>query len=260
MENPDTRARFERWVCIGCRHVWAGKLPAPRYCRECGLSGGYAPESIPLRGVQSQDIAAVEPGIIVPEWSHLLPVGLPLGLSMVMRGRPGGGKSRAAFRLASQIGVAAIFGLEMGTVLSKDTARQAGARLDNCWWYDDVEGLEDLDVLSPAVVVVDSIQKIPYRSRTVAKLRNWARTNGRNLILVSQQGQHGSSRYGESDDFDCDVVVDVSPGMVDGQQCRKSHGLNEKATKCQPGCAHVRIAKARICPLVPGDVPIVEGF
>lgn len=262
VQDSDTRARptFERWVCIGCGHAWTAKLPAPKYCRECGLSGGYAPEAITLRGTQSQDLDRLEPGIVVPEWSALLPIGLPLGLTMVMRGRPGGGKSRAAFRLASQMGVAAIFGLEMGKSLSMETATLAGAQLDSLWWYDDVEGLDDLEILSPAVVVVDSVQKVRARRSVVTRLRRWARENSRNVIFVSQLGHHGASRHGEDDDFDTDVVVDVSPGMVDGVACRRAHALNEKASKCKPGCAHVRIAKSRVCPLINGDVPIVAGF
>lgn len=258
--NPDTRARLEVWRCIGCGHKWGSSTP-PDYCRQCGVRGGYAPADLELLGTQSCDLGELEPGVIVSDWAHLLPIGLPLGLSMVMRGRPGGGKSRSAFRLGSQIGIAAMFGLEMGKVLSKETAGFAGANLENCWWYDDLEGLADLDVLCPAVVVVDSIQKIRKgRTSVVNRLRKWAADNGRNAIFVSQLGVHGASRHGEDQDFDCDVVVDVSPGMVDGVPCKNRHGVNEKPAECREGCVHVRIAKSRICQLIGGDVPIVAGY
>lgn len=260
VRNSGTRARLEVWVCIGCGHKWGTSAP-PDYCRQCGVRGGYAPDDLVLQGTQSADLGELEPGVIVSDWAHLLPKGLPLGRSMVMRGRPGGGKSRSAFRLASQIGIAQIFALEMGKVLSKETAAFAGANLDNCWWYDDIEGLPDLELLNPAVVVVDSTQKIKRgRTTVVNKLRKWAEDNDRNVIFVSQLGVHGASRHGEDQDFDCDVVVDVSPGMVDGVPCKNRHGLNEKPADCREGCAHVRIAKSRVCQLIGGDVPIVAGF
>jgi|WetSurMetagenome_2_1015567.scaffolds.fasta_scaffold63133_1 hypothetical protein len=260
VQNTGTRARLEVWSCIGCGHRWGTSAP-PDYCRKCGVRGGYAPEDLELIGTQSADLSDLEPGVIVTDWAHLLPIGLPLGLTMVMRGRPGGGKSRSAFRFASQIGIAAVFGLEMGKVLSKETAGFAGANLDNCWWYDDVEGIADLNVLCPAVVVVDSIQKVQRgRTRFVNGLRKWAKDNARNAIFVSQLGIHGASRHGEDQDFDCDIVVDVSPGMVDGVACKNRHGINEKPADCREGCAHVRIVKSRVCQLVGGDVPIVAGF
>lgn len=253
-------APISAFACIGCGHRWTNPKPPPSYCRQCGVRGGYAPEDISLFGTQSDELDELAPGVIVQDWAHLLPIGLPLGLSMVMRGRPGGGKSRAAFRLASQMGIAAIFSLEMGKTLGKETARAAGATLGNCWWYDDIEGLSDLDILSPAVVVVDSIQKIRRRNSTILKLRAWAADKERNMLFVSQLGTHGASRHGEDSDFDCDVVVDVQPGMVDGVQCKNRHGIGEKATECAEGCAHVRIAKSRVCQLVSGDVPIVAGY
>lgn len=254
------RAPAQAIVCIGCGHRWQSQKPAPSYCRQCGVRGGYAPEDLELLGTQSDELEELAPGVIVPDWSHLLPIGLPLGLSMVMRGRPGGGKSRAGFRLASQMGIAMIFSLEMGKTLGKETARNAGATLENCWWYDDIEGLADLDVLSPAVVLVDSIQKLRRRNSAILKLRAWAADKERNAIFVSQLGTHGASRHGEDSDFDCDVVVDVQPGMVDGVQCKNRHGIGEKATECAEGCAHVRIAKSRVCQLISGDVPIVAGY
>jgi hypothetical protein len=158
------------------------------------------------------------------------------------------------------MGTASIFGLEMGKVLSKETGSFAGAVLDNCWWYDDMVGLEDLAIISPAVVVVDSLQKLKPRKSIVKRLRDWAMAEGRNVLFVSQLGQHGSSRHGEDDDFDCDIVVDVSPGMIDGTPCRNRHGINDKPIDCREGCAHVRIAKSRVCQLIGGDVPIVAGF
>lgn len=227
------------------------------------MSNGYALEQLELLGSHSGDVGELEPGIIVPEWSHLLPRGLPLGLSMVMRGRMGGGKSRAGFRLASQISdCSMVIALEMGKILSKETADAAGADLASLYWYDDAESaLADLEVLRPGAIVVDSIQKLRRRrASTVTKIMRWCRENKSNALFVSQLGQHGSSRHGEDDDFDCDVVVDVSPGMIDGVLCRNRHGIGQKATECREGSAHVRVAKSRVCQLVAGDVPIVAGY
>lgn len=253
-------AGFDHWVCYQCQHVWQQRKPPPRHCRQCGTERGYVLEPIPLLGSRSCDVAPIAPGVLVSEWLHLLPRGLPFGLTMVMRGRPGGGKSRAGFRLASQIGTSMVFGLEMGKELSTETGRDAGALLENCWWYDDIAGLDELSIIDPACVVVDSLQKLRKRKSIVKRLRDWARDFQRNVIFISQKGHHGASRHGEDDDFDCDVVVDVEPGMVEGVQCVKAHAMNEKPSQCREGCAHVRIAKARVAPLVSGDVPIVAGY
>ena len=258
--KENTRARPVRWVCIGCHHEWRGKT-IPRYCRQCGVVGGYAPEEVELIGSRSDEVDELEPGVVVPEWSSVLPVGLPLGRTMLLRGRPGAGKSRVSYRMATQIGIAMIFGIEMGKTLSLDSALKAGAKVDDVWWYQDVEGLEDLEAIDPDVVVVDSIQKLRYeRRRIVDRLMAWAKENGRNVILVSQLSADGKSRYGEDDDFDADMTVDVSPGRTDRGPCKKVHGFEDGPTRCKDGCAHASVAKSRVCPLLALDVPIVAGY
>lgn len=259
--DNDTRARldeFIRWSCIGCGHQWPPKSAPPSYCRQCGMQGGYAPEDLPLHGHHSSQVGPIAPGVIIPEWAAGFPRGLPRGLSMVARGRPGSGKSRAIFRLASQMGRAAILGLEMGSELSKATAASAGADLDRCWWYDEPSVLEDLEILAPDVVVVDSIQELGRRRKSiVASLQKWAKDCGTNVLLISQLGQHGASRHGENDDFKCDIVIDILPGHSEDGPRTASHGLGHTKQHCADGCAHVRIAKSRICPLIGFDVPIV---
>jgi hypothetical protein len=154
-----------------------------------------------------------------------------------------------------------IFGLEMGKELSLDTARSAGARLDRAWWYGDVDGLVELELLDPACVVVDSIQKLRYaRRRIVDQLMQWARDNDRNVVLVSQLSADGKSRHGEDDDFDVDMTVDVSPGRTTRGARKDVHGLEDTPTRCADGCCHASVAKSRVCPLVAFDVPIVAGF
>lgn len=257
--KENTRARLGRWKCYACGHEWRAEAPPP-YCRECGQRGAYVFEDLCLKGSRSEEVAPLRPGTPVPEWSIALPQGLPLGTSLIVRGRPGAGKSRLAFRLASQIGQTSVLALEMGKSLSVDSARSAGARLDCLWWYDDLSALDELDVLGPRVVVVDSTQKLGRsRSSVVARLRQWALTNDRNLILISQLGKHGTSRYGESDDFDCDIVADVSHGSTPQETRKAIHGFDAEPTPCRQGCAHVSIAKARLCPLVAFDVPIFGG-
>lgn len=257
--QADTRARFGQWVCYACGHV-RRTVNAPPYCYQCGAPNGYAWEDLKLQGSRSEEIGDLEPGVPVPEWLSAFPNGLPLGRSLVMRGRPGVGKSRAALRLASQIGVTMAFGLEMGEVLSKDTAQQSGANMDRFWWYEDTSGLSELEIIKPAVVVVDSAQKLGrQRKSIVAQLRNWAQQQGGNLILVSQKGKHGASRHGEDDDFDCDAVADVTHGSTPQEPRAAIHGFDGKPTPCKYGHAHVAIAKSRICPLVAFDVPIVRG-
>lgn len=249
---------FFRWICIGCGHEWPHKKAAPGYCRECGVKGGYAPERIELLGSRSDEVGHVLPGVIVPEWSLGLPIGIPLGHSLLLRGRPGTGKSRASYRLASQIGSVAAFALEMGKKLSCKTAENAGADLNAFWWYDDLKGLEELHLIEPDVVLVDSIQKIgKARGRIIDQLRRWALDNERALILVSQLGQHGSSRHGEDSDFDCDIVIDVQQGKTDKGPRKTTHGLDDEESECAKGCAHCRITKSRVCPLIGFDVPIV---
>lgn len=259
-EEHATRARLERWICIGCGHEWRRGHPPP-YCRHCGVVGGYAPEEIELIGARSEDVDDVPDGVIVPEWSEALPRGLPLGRTLLLRGRPGGGKSRSAFRLAPQIGQAMIFGLEMGKSHSVETATNAGAKLENIWWYEDIEGLSELELLNPAVVVIDSIQKLGRdRKRIVEQLRDWAKDAERNVIFISQLSADGKSRYGEDDDFYADMNVDVSPGRTDKGPRKMVHGFADSPTRCADGCCHVSVAKSRVCPLIAFDVPIVAGF
>lgn len=254
----DTGPAFFRWICIGCGHEWPNKRPPPSYCRQCGVQGGYAPEEIELLGSRSDDVGTVTPGVVVPEWAAGLPDGIPLGHSLLLRGRPGGGKSRASYRLSSQIGTTAVFGLEMGKKLSRKTAENAGALLGSFWWYDDVRGLEELTIIEPDVVVVDSIQKLGRdRGRVIDRLRRWALDCDKNVIFVSQLGQHGSSRHGEDSDFDCDIVIDVSKGKLEQGPRKAVHGTDETESPCAPGCAHCHVAKSRVCPLVSFDVPIV---
>jgi hypothetical protein len=260
-QNKDTRARLERWVCIGCGHEWRGSV-VPAYCRECGVIGGYAPVEIEIVGVRSGEIGRVQTGTLVTEWAPALPRGLPLGRSLLLRGRPGAGKSRVAFRLAGQLGKAMIFGLEMGNELSLDSANNAGAKLDEILWYEGLEGLSDLDAVNPDVVVIDSIQKLRKdRRRTVDRLMQWAKDFDRNLILVSQLSAEGKSRYGEDDDFDVDMTVDIWAGRHPKHGPRKDlHGLEDEPRHCADGCAHASVAKSRVCPLVAFDVPIVAGY
>lgn len=259
-QKEDTRARPVRWLCIGCGHEWRGKR-IPRYCRQCGVVGGYAPVEVELVGSRSDDVDELEPGVVVAEWSSVLPVGLPLGRTMLLRGRPGAGKSRVSYRLATQIGRAMIFGIEMGKTLSLDSALKAGANVDDVLWYEDLEGLEELELVDPDAVVIDSIQKLKYaRRKIVDDLMTWARQNSRNVILVSQLSADGKSRYGEDDDFDADMTVDISPGRTDRGPCKRIHGLEDAPTRCRNGCAHASVAKSRVCPLLALDLPIVAGY
>ena len=260
-QNTDTRARLTRWVCFACGHEWRGS-GVPAYCRECAVIGGYAPEDVPIVGTRSGEISGPKPGTLVTEWAPALPKGLPLGRTLLLRGRPGAGKSRASYRLATQLGTVMIFGLEMGNELSLETARNAGANTDHVYWYEDLEGLEDLERIDPDAVAIDSIQKLRRERRhTVDRLMQWARDNERNLILVSQLSADGKSRYGEDDDFDVDMTVDIWPGRHPKTGPRKDlHGLEDEPRRCADGCAHASVAKSRICPLVAFDVPIVAGY
>lgn len=222
------------------------------------MPNGYAWTEIRLQGARSDEIEALEPGTLVPEWKVAFPHGIPLGRSLVMRGRPGRGKSRIAFRLASQIGTTAAFVLEMGKVLSCDSAQQAGANLERFWWYEDMAGLEELALIRPASIVIDSVQKLGrQRKSIVARMRQWAMDQNTTLILVSQKGKHGASRHGEDDDFDCDVVADVEHGSTPQQAQSAIHGFDGKPTQCKMNHAHIAVVKSRICPLVAFDVPIV---
>jgi len=222
---------------------------------------GYAPEEVALIGTRSDELEELSAGILVPEWSQILPHGLPLGRTMLLRGRPGAGKSRLAYRFASQLGRVMCFGIEMGKALSLQTAQNAGAHVKDVWWYEDLEGLEEIDLIDPAAVVIDSIQKLKRaRRRTVDFLLNWARQTSRNVILVSQLSAQGKSRYGEDDDFDVDMTVDVSPGRSAKGGRKEIHGLEDSPTLCKLGCAHASVAKSRVCPLISADLPIVAGF
>lgn len=259
-KNSTIRARASRNICVGCGHVCAGS-EVPRHCWQCGLPNGYALEEQAIEGTRSDELGELEPGVPVGDWLTALPQGLPLGCSMVLRGRPGAGKSRIAFRFASEIGNVSALTLEMGKVLSADSARKAGARMDRFWWYDDVDkGIDELAVVRPSSAIVDSIQKLGRRRASVIeRLKRWAKDESTNLILVSQQGRHGVSRHGEDDDFDCDVVVDVQHATNQGIPRKEVHGFEEERTPCRKGCAHLVVVKSRVCPLIAFDVPIVKG-
>jgi hypothetical protein len=259
-EDTRTRARaIVRWICIGCGHEWRGKT-LPSRCRRCNVEGGYAPEEIRLIGSRSDDVEDLEYGKVLPEWSTVLPRGFPLGKVLLMRGRPGAGKSRIAFRLATQIGRAMIFGLEMGKILSLDTARSAGAEVGAVLWYEGLEGLDELDTVDPDVVAIDSIQKLGYdRRRVIDRLTDWAADRGRNVILISQLSSDGKSRYGEDADFYADMNCDVTAGRTDKGPRKCLHGLDSEPRKCLDGYAHVAVAKSRVCPLLAFDVPIIAG-
>lgn len=246
-----------RWVCVNCQDHFRGKT-VPKYCYNCGMVQGYAAEDIPILGTRSSELGQLKPGVFVDDWSLALRHGLPLGCSIVLRGRPGAGKSRAGYRLGAAIGSCMAFGLEMGKTLSCVTAESAGANMANFWWYEDLDGLKDLPHLNPSTVVIDSIQKLGRaRARIVSMLRKWALDNQRNVILVSQLNTKGKSRHGEDDDFDCDLLVDVTRCKNDGVMRQEIHGLDATRTPCQEGCAHIEIAKSRVCNLVALDVPIV---
>jgi hypothetical protein len=234
----------------------------PQHCTRCGFRNGYAPQRVPLIGTRSDEIDEVGTGVLVEEWAHVFPDGLPLGRSMVLRGRPGAGKSRAGYRFASQIGTTMAFGLEMGKELSVDTARKAGAKMDSFFWYADTDGLDDLDVIQPDAVVVDSIQKLGReRTRVVEMLMTWARDNAKNCIFISQLSADGKSRYGENDDFYCDVIVDVySARTPKGGLSRRTHGRDENDRVCHDGCTHACVAKSRVCQLIAFDVPIIAAI
>jgi hypothetical protein len=222
------------------------------------MVNGYGAEDIPILGKRSTELGQLKQGVFVDDWSLALPHGLPLGCSLVMRGRPGAGKSRAGYRLGAAIGPCMAFGIEMGETLSSVTANDAGANMANFWWYEDLEGLKDLPHIDPACVVIDSVQKLGRaRGRIVAMLRKWALENDRNVIFVSQRNQKGASRNGEDDDFDCDVIVDVTRCKNDGVMRQEIHGRDESRTPCQEGCAHIEIAKSRVCQLIALDVQIV---
>jgi len=150
------------------------------------------------------------------------------------------------------------FGIEMGKTLSCVTAESAGANMAHFWWYDSTEGLTDLPHINPACVVIDSVQKLGRaRSRIVTMLRKWAVDNDRNVVFVSQLNKRGSSRNGEDDDFDCDVVVDVTQCKHDGVMRQEIHGLDAVKTPCTDGCAHIEVTKSRAGHLLALDVQIV---
>lgn len=223
--------------------------------------GGYAPNLIELIGLRSDEIEEPEPGIIVDELRPVLPMGVPLGRTILFRGRPGAGKSRVSYRVACRFGRVMIFGIEMGKVLSLDTAIKAGANVDDVWWYEDVRGLDELEIIDPAAVAVDSIQKLREERRSVVdRLMEWAVERNRNVILVSQLSADGKSRYGEDDDFDVDMVVDVLQGRTDAGPTKAVHGLEEKKTPCKNGHAHLSVKKSRICQLLAFDAPIVARY
>jgi hypothetical protein len=224
------------------------------------MPNGYAPIELTLRGTRSSELADLEPGPIFPEWSAGFPAGIPLGRTLVVRGRMGAGKSRATFRLASQYDICAVLGLEMGKALSLETARNAGANLDSCYWYDDVDDLlADLDDLEPQAIAIDSIQKLGRaRSRVVRQLRRWVAEHQSTLLLISQLSKDGRSRYGEDDDFDCDAMLDCLPGVVEGVRQTHSHGMDGVKSECEKGCCHIAIRKSRISPLIGFDVPIIS--
>lgn len=245
-----------RWICLSCGHE-CKRQKVPSYCYQCGMREGYAPVEVPLSATRSDALEELIPGVVVPEWQPLLPIGLPLGCSMVLRGRPGGGKSRAGFRLAGNIGKVMAFALEMGDKLSSHTAVDAGANVSNFWWYNDTNGIDEIEYLDPDVVVVDSVQKLGRsRRKLVDRLMRWARDKNRNLILISQKGQHGASRHGEDDDFDCDCIVDVRSAKHDGALLSEIHGTDDFRTECAPGCTHATVAKSRVCQLLSWDLPI----
>jgi hypothetical protein len=149
-----------------------------------------------------------------------------------------------------------VFALEMGKKLSCATAESAGAQLKSILWYDDTQGLSDLQYIDPRVIVVDSLQKLKSRKSTVDKLRRWAADNDRNIILISQKGKHGASRHGEDDDFDCDMVCDVEKNSNEQGRRKELHLHNDERSPCADKCAHVVIVKSRVCELVSFDVPI----
>lgn len=257
--TPENAFEPERWICIECGHECEKRI-IPSHCSQCGCRDGYAAERIAIIGRLSTELDEIQPGTIVEEWRPLLPNGLPKGLSMVLRGRPGAGKSRAGYRFGSQIGRSCVAALEMGCKLSNSTARNAGARTENnnMVWYDEIDPLfDELKYTTPAVIIVDSVQKLKKRGVWVTKLRRWALEHDANLILISQKGQHGSSRHGEDDDFDCDVIIDVKATSKDGTIFSELHGKEEFKTPCKNKHAHATVAKSRVCELLSWDVPIV---
>lgn len=249
-----------RWICFVCGVECRFKR-VPSYCHDCGTLEGFQPQAVELRGTRGEAVETLEPGVIVPEWAPLLPIGLPRGCSMILRGRPGAGKSRAAFRLATNIGTTMIFALEMGKKLSQHTLIDAGGNNENVWWYEhDCSGIDEVKFIKPKSIVFDSVQKMGReRGRIVTRLRRWALDEGTNLFLISQQNQKGVSRYGEGDDFDCDAVCDVTPCCKDRVPLKNVHGNDDHLTECAPGCAHVALVKSRVS--LPGawDVPIGKG-
>jgi hypothetical protein len=226
------------------------------------MPNGYAPEEIEIVGRRSDEIEGIPTGVFVADWEKVLPSGLPLGFSMLLRGRPGGGKSRAAFRFVSQLGTTMAFALEMGQALSCVTAEVAGARMDRFYWYDSIAGLEELDTIDPAAVAIDSVQKLGRdKSKVIKRLRRWALERQRNLVLVSQQNIRGASWGGDAPDFDCDFIVDISRRLNEkGIARREIHGNDETPSMCAEKCAHAQVAKTRVPDSVPVafDVPIVR--
>jgi hypothetical protein len=255
-KKTDTRARFPRWKCSACSVVVRARVPA-KWCKACGAIGSYQAFEPVVTGLRFDEIQICDDGVHVEDWAVAMPNGYPLGRTIVLRGRPGAGKSRIGDRLASALGKTMAFGLEMGIELTADSARLCGAEVSRMTFYDDIARLDELEALDPDVVLVDSVQKLgAARARILTQLEKWVRSGPRRaVVLVSQQNQRGVSRYSESSDFDADIVCDVRKIQDVGSAC---HNGETTATPCAKGCAHVHMAKGRSMALIDFDVRVVK--
>lgn len=185
-----------RWRCGSCGHE--SDADEPWACR-CGLTTAWFPvdggpeEQAAVRADALPPSSAV--GVPHLSWGPLFAGGLvPFGISALLYGRAGSGKSRAAMRLAAELAPMLYVALEMSPADVAVTLSDLAVPLDAVWLAESERWQVEAERIRARVVVVDSLAAVHRPVVHCRAARDWVSGRDCLVVLIAHANSRGRAK------------------------------------------------------------------